>query len=137
MSDKEDLGKRLEREFESVTEEQLEKEFNQASKGGPGWWEDRSLLAKIIMGIGFGILGVIFIILMIFLVMTVWNRVMPAVFNLPQVTYWQTMGLLFLSFVFFHRMGGSGDSKKTDRKRKRNSASIWTRLRDRPETGEE
>jgi hypothetical protein len=57
MSDKEDLGKRLEREFESVTEEQLEKEFNQASKGGPGWWEDRSLLAKIIMGIGFGILG--------------------------------------------------------------------------------
>jgi hypothetical protein len=36
MSDKEDLGKRLEREFESVTEEQLEKEFNQASKGRAG-----------------------------------------------------------------------------------------------------
>jgi len=133
MSDKEDLGKRLEREFESVTEEQLEEEFNQASKGGPGWWEDRSLPAKIIMGIGFGILGVIFIILMIFLVMTVWNRVMPAVFNLPQVTYWQTMGLLFLSFVFFHRMGGSGDSKKADRKRKK---ELRKYMDESPESGE-
>jgi hypothetical protein len=62
---------------------------------------------------------VVFVALMILLTMTVWNRIMPAVFNLPVLTYWQTLGLLFLSFVFFHRMGGSRDSSKSERKRKR------------------
>lgn len=120
MSDKDDIGKRIEEEFESVTEEQLKREFHEASKGGPGWWEDRSLPAKVIMGIGFGILGICALALFILLVMTVWNWVMPAVFNLPLVSYWQTTGLMFLSCVFLKNIGGSGDSgRKGERRRKR------------------
>jgi hypothetical protein len=117
MSDKDDVGKDT---MDNVTEEQLVAEFKEASKGGDGWWEDRSLPAKIVMGVGFGILGIIFVALLILLIMTVWNRVMPAIFNLPLVTYWQTVGLVFLSCVFFKNCGNTGNSsKKSERRRKR------------------
>ncbi len=117
MSDKGDVGKD---NLDDVTEEQLVAEFKEASKGGDGWWEDRSLPAKIVMGTGFGILGIIFVALLILLIMTVWNRVMPAIFNLPIVSYWQTVGLVFLSCVFFKNCGNTGNSgKKSERRRKR------------------
>jgi hypothetical protein len=117
MSDKDDVRKD---NLDNVTEEQLVAEFKEASKGGDGWWEDRSLPAKIVMGAGLGILGIIFVALLILLIMTVWNRVMPAIFNLPLVTYWQTVGLVFLSCVFFKNCGSSGNSgKKSERRRKR------------------
>ena len=117
MSDKDDVGKDT---MDNVTEEQLVAEFKEASKGGDGWWEDRSLPAKIVMGAGLGILGIIFVALLILLIMTVWNRVMPAIFNLPIVSYWQTVGLVFLSCVFFKNCGNTGNSgKKSERRRKR------------------
>lgn len=117
MSDKEDD---LKKEMENVSEEQLKAEFKEASKGGDGWWEDRSLPAKIVMGFGLGILGIIAAALFILLVMTVWNRLMPEIFNLPIISYWQTVGLLFLSCVFLKNCGSSGSkSKKSERRRKR------------------
>jgi hypothetical protein len=117
MSDKDDVRKD---DLDNVTEEQLVAEFKEASKGGDGWWEDRSLPAKIVMGAGLGILGIIFVALLILLIMTVWNRVMPAIFNLPLVNYWQTVGLVFLSCVFFKNCGNTGNSsKKSERRRKR------------------
>ena len=38
-------------------------------------------------------------------VMLLWNGLMPAIFGLPQVTFWQALGLLALSRILF---GGSG-----------------------------
>ena len=117
MSDKDNVGKD---NLDNVTEEQLVAEFKEASKGGDGWWEDRSLPAKIVMGIGLGILGIIFVALLMLLIMAVWNRVMPAIFNLPIITYWQTVGLVFLSCIFLKNCGSSGSSgKKSERRRKR------------------
>lgn len=34
-------------------------------------------------------------------VLYLWNWVMPIVFGLPVITFWQTLGLLILSGVFF------------------------------------
>jgi len=33
--------------------------------------------------------------------MLLWNWLMPAVFGLPEVTYWQALGLLVLSHILF------------------------------------
>lgn len=39
-----------------------------------------------------------------FVVMALWNYTMPAIFHLPEITYWQAVCLLILSRIFF----GSG-----------------------------
>ena len=94
-------------------------EFEEACKGGSGWWEDRSLPAKIVMGTGFGILGVGLAFLFILAVKALWNVLLPELFGLPELSYWQTAGLLLLSCIFFKNCGSSGHGKHSDRKRKR------------------
>jgi hypothetical protein len=39
-------------------------------------------------------------------VMSLWNRVLPAMFGWPLITFWQAMGLLVLARIFFGRLGG-------------------------------
>src|SRR5882672_4927055 len=34
-------------------------------------------------------------------VLHLWNNVIPAVFGLPAISYWQAVGLLSLSWIFF------------------------------------
>ncbi len=41
-----------------------------------------------------------------FAVMLLWNWLMPAVFGLPPVNFWQALGLLLLSRIFFGRRVG-------------------------------
>jgi hypothetical protein len=43
-----------------------------------------------------------------FLVMGLWNWLMPAVFGGRLITIWQAMGLLVLSRILFGRFGGPG-----------------------------
>lgn len=45
------------------------------------------------------------------LAMVLWNHLMPIIFNLPIITFWQALGLLVLARLFFggfgrHRGGG-------------------------------
>jgi hypothetical protein len=35
-----------------------------------------------------------------------WNALMPAIFHLPAISFWQAMGLLLLSRILFGRLGG-------------------------------
>jgi hypothetical protein len=37
-----------------------------------------------------------------------WNLLMPAIFGLPAIGFWQALGLLVLSRVLFGRYGGWG-----------------------------
>lgn len=83
------------------------------------WWEERSLPAKIAMGIGFGILGAGFIVLLIFVVMWLWNWLMPDIFGLKTINFWKAAGLMALSFILFKNIGSGNSSRKTERKRKR------------------
>ena len=65
------------------------------------WWEDRSLPQKILLGIGFGILGVGLLALFGWVVMLLWNWLMPELFGLKRLGYWQAWGLLALCTILF------------------------------------
>ena len=41
-----------------------------------------------------------------FVVMSLWNWLMPAIFGLKTINYWQAFGLLILSWIFFGRFRG-------------------------------
>jgi hypothetical protein len=41
--------------------------------------------------------------------MVLWNYLMPTIFSLPEIGYWQALGLLVLSSLFFYH-GGHGKS---------------------------
>jgi predicted membrane chloride channel (bestrophin family) len=60
----------------------------------------------IVRGIG---LGILFLGLFSLLVLLLWNWLMPPVFGLTTITFFQALGLLVLSkilFFGFHRRGG-------------------------------
>ena len=86
---------------------------------GPGWWEHRSLPWKILIGIGFGILGILFLGLLGFVVMALWNWLMPEIFGLGPVDYWQAWGLLVLSTILFKNFGSDNSDSRKSRKRRR------------------
>ena len=54
----------------------------------------------------FGAWGLGFLALAGLATMVLWNWLMPALFDLPVVSYWQALGLLILSRVFFGRFRG-------------------------------
>ena len=41
-----------------------------------------------------------------FITMWLWNSLMPALFHLPEITFWQTVGLLILSRLLLGGFGG-------------------------------
>jgi hypothetical protein len=85
------------------------------------WWEERTLPQKILLGIGFGLAGLGFVALMGVAVLLLWNWLMPDIFGLTTITYWQSLGLLALSWILFNRISLKDDesSKKQERRRKR------------------
>lgn len=87
--------------------------------GSSAWWDDRSLPEKIMLGIGFGILGIGLLFLFGFVVMLLWNWLMPEIFGLKRLGYWQAWGLLALSSILFKGMGSSKGGDHSDRKRRR------------------
>ncbi len=100
-----------------ITEPDIRKE---EGGGFEGWWEERSLPEKILTGIGFGILGIGLLAGFGLIVMLLWNWLMPEIFGLKPLNYWQAWGLLILSWILFKGFGSSaGSNGSTDRKRKR------------------
>jgi len=90
--------------------------------GGDGmdaWWEERSLPQKILLGIGFGVAGIGLIALCGWVVMLLWNWLMPEIFGLKRVTYWQAWGLLILCCILFKDFGSGHSNGRSDRKRRR------------------
>lgn len=57
----------------------------------------------------FGILGMF--LLVAGMVMYLWNELMPSLFSLPVISYWQALGLLLLSKILFGSGGGRFASK--------------------------
>ena len=54
---------------------------------------------RILKFTGFGILGLGFIILAVFVTMSLWNALIPLLFHGPVLTFWQTAGLFILSKI--------------------------------------
>ena len=79
-----------------------------------------SPLAIAGMVVGGTALAVGFAFLFGWVVMLLWNWLMPDIFGLTTLTYWKAWGLLALSWILFGRLGGGGNrSGGSDRQRKR------------------
>ncbi|WP_306599470.1 hypothetical protein [Geothrix sp. 21YS21S-2] len=62
-------------------------------------------------GIGIAVLGVAAVAVLGYVVMGLWNGLMPAIFGLRAIHFWQAVGLLVLSRILFggfHRSHGGG-----------------------------
>ncbi len=72
---------------------------------------------KVLKVIGLTILGIGAAFLFGLVIMWLWNWLMPAIFSLPAINYWQGIGLLILSSILFGRLGGgTSEGKNKDKK---------------------
>jgi hypothetical protein len=60
-----------------------------------------------------GVVGILLVVTIIFAgfipaVLFLWNWLMPVIFGLRQITYWQSLGLLLLSWTLFGGLRGWG-----------------------------
>ena len=53
----------------------------------------------------FGVLGIAAVIAFSLVVMWLWNWLVPDLFKGPEISYWQTLGLLILSKILFSGIG--------------------------------
>lgn len=58
------------------------------------------------------------------IVMHLWNWLMPAIFGLKMITFWQAIGLLILARIL---VGGLGGGSNSNRKRQ-HSGTRWERM---------
>jgi len=84
------------------------------------WWRERTLAEKILTGLGFAALGIGLLALLGLVVMLLWNWLMPDIFGLKTLNYWQAWGLLILSTILFKGLGSNTNTSasRSDRKRK-------------------
>lgn len=69
---------------------------------------------------GFVLLGAVFCFLFGLVIMLLWNWLMPMIFDLTTLTYWQSVGVLALASLLFGRFGGrSGDNDNDCKKQKK------------------
>ena len=103
----------------AAAQEQSHFEQTEHKDGMDAWWEKRTIPQKVLTVIGFVILGAGLFFLFGWVVMLLWNWLMPEIFGLKTLTYWQAWGVLALSCILFGRIGGGGGKGSSDRKRKR------------------
>lgn len=70
--------------------------------------------AKVPMIIFFGLL---FLTVFTYVVMFLWNAILPDVLNAKPINFWQSLGLLVLSKILFSGFGGWGHKKRYWRER--------------------
>lgn len=68
---------------------------------------------RVLKGIGIAILVIVLFFVLGYVVMALWNWLMPPIFGLHAITYWQAYGLLILSKILFGGFrGGHGRCAK-------------------------
>ena len=98
--------------------------------------------------VGMLVLGTMFVVGIGFGVMLLWNGLLPGIFGLKAITYWQAMGLLLLARILF---GGFHHRHGSHLQHRRRMLQRWDRMspeerekfrqgfrrcfRDDPETG--
>lgn len=84
-------------------------------------------IKKVLMVIGFVILGVAVCILLGFVVMWLWNWLMPMIFSLTEITYWQAVGIFVLAKIFFGGIGGGSSDDSGSHRKKRGPKGVIRR----------
>lgn len=73
---------------------------------------------KILRFLAFAPLAILALALFGFIVMSLWNWLMPSLFGLHAITYWQAFGILILSRILFGGLAGRS-GRGRDRARRR------------------
>lgn len=73
---------------------------------------------KVLKVIGFVILGIAVVIGFGFVVKALWNWLMPEIFGLKKISYWQGIGILLLAKIFFGSVGGNSNTNSKSEERK-------------------
>ena len=115
--EKKEYEDQIGKDIESGIEESLERRFG--CDDDPGWWEERSIVARVFLGIGMAILGIGFAFLMILVVMKLWNWLIPDIFGWTELTYWKAGGLMLLCWILFKNWNFGNNEGKRERRRKR------------------
>lgn len=71
---------------------------------------------------------IFFAFLMGYVVMWLWNWLMPQIFGLPIIGYWQAIGLLALAKILFG-LGNHSSKNKGNKKMKRRNMEDWCKSR--------
>lgn len=69
---------------------------------------------KVFKYTGFGILGIGAMFFFVWLVMLLWNALVPELFNGPVLSYWQAAGIMILSKILLSGFSGSGGRRSKD-----------------------
>jgi hypothetical protein len=72
----------------------------------------------------FLVIGAAAALLFTFVTMSLWNALIPQLFGLKLLSFWQTLGLLVLSWLFFGRFRGLGHGHHM----KHRLAERWMRM---------
>jgi hypothetical protein len=88
-------------------------------------WSEWSMKAKVgmIAGICVAVPGLLALCGAV--TMWLWNALMPAIFKLPEIGFWQAVGLLILSQIIF-KSGHASQSGRSHWKRRQ----VWKRMRE-------
>ena len=82
--------------------------------------------AKVIKIVGVVILGIITVAVLAIVfgvfVKWLWNALMPEIFGLPEIGYWQAVGLAVLAHIFFGS-GHTSHHERSGRKRKKDGTA--------------
>lgn len=81
----------------------------------------------IAKGIMFAVFAVLAAFVFGYVAMSLWNWLMPAIFGLKTLDYWQALGLLVLSWIFFGRFRGGHWHRRSHHWRHR-LAERWMRM---------
>jgi len=63
---------------------------------------------RFVRALKFLLMAIIAVAVFGFVVMSLWNGIVPSVFGLRAITFWQAVGLLVLSRILFGRFGRPG-----------------------------
>lgn len=87
-------------------------------------------VVKICKVLFFIVLGLSIAFLVGYVVMRLWNWLMPELFGLPTVGYWQAVGILILAKIIFGFGGGDGPGSSSKSKKRPNSKRCGSLRRD-------
>lgn len=73
---------------------------------------ETDMAMKVLQIGGMILLGGLIAVLLGFVLMWLWNALMPTIFMLPEITYWQGVGLFILSKILFGGVSGNSSSSK-------------------------
>ena len=84
---------------------------------------------RILKFVGFGILGLGFITLAIFVTMCLWNALIPALFHGPLLSFWQTAGIFLLSKILLTGVAPGGHHRGSSEWRRKYNDKYRTHCR--------